>query len=440
MSQPLYFLLLAFEGKSGIGPYEQIIGAALIILLSYSFDLISKRTGIPSVILLIGLGMLIARGLKQFLDINDLSGDVIPVINILGTIGLILIVLEAALDLKLDKEKTGIIVRSFIVALLVLVLTALGVAYVLVYFLKIDFLPALVYATPLSIMSSAIIIPSVGELSVAKREFMIYEATFSDILGIIMFFFLIGLDVEAVNLQKALSSQLFLITITILGSIVVSYLLVYFITSISKKANFFTIFAILALIYAIGKLFHLSSLITILIFGLILNNVSVFFRGVLSQFLNQEQQERIVEDFKLLTHQSAFLVRTFFFVAFGLIININSLTDTNVIIIATSILAVIYAVRFAHLRAVNAHDLIPELYIAPRGLITVLLFFQIPEIYKLEQFNDGIMFFVIIATALVMMFSLIFYKPKYDIIEDRSVNSNQTIFGYGQDVSEINSQ
>ena len=37
---------------------------------------------------------------------------------------------------------------------------------------------ALLYATPLSILSSAIIIPSVSGLSEAKKEFHVYESTF----------------------------------------------------------------------------------------------------------------------------------------------------------------------------------------------------------------------------------------------------------------------
>ena len=49
----------------------------------------------------------------------------------------------------------------------------------------------MIYAIPLSIMSSAIIIPSVGGLMGQKKEFMVYESTFSDILGIMFFYFMI---------------------------------------------------------------------------------------------------------------------------------------------------------------------------------------------------------------------------------------------------------
>ena len=50
------------------------------------------------------------------------------------------------------------------------------------------------YATPLPILSSAIIILSVSGPTEAakKKEFNIYENTFYKIIGIMMFFFLIG--------------------------------------------------------------------------------------------------------------------------------------------------------------------------------------------------------------------------------------------------------
>lgn len=432
--------LLFLGAEAGaIGPYEKIIGAAVIILLSHSFDLIAKRFKIPSVILLIGLGMIVTWLFTTFLGI-EATEDIIPVLNILGTVGLILIVLEAALDLKLEKEKKPLIIRSFAVALFVLLVTVSGVGLVLSFFLKIDLLTAIVYATPLSIMSSAIIIPSVGALDDEKKEFMIYEATFSDILGIILFFFLTGLDLQTETVQGALFDEVLRISLTMIISVVVSYGLVYFISGVTKKANFFTIFALLALFYAIGKKYHLSSLITILVFGLILYNEKVFFKGKLSKLISPKHHPRIIEDFKLLTHQSAFLVRTFFFVAFGMIISLSALKDVNVLIIGGAIVFVIYAVRFAHLQFVQDHSIMPELFIAPRGLITVLLFFQIPEKYQLEQFNDnndndGIMFVVIIVTSLIMMVALMFSKKKYTVIEDITTVDSDTILGYGRDTT-----
>jgi len=421
-----------FLAGSGFTSYHAIIGASLIVLLSYSFDFIAKKVGIPSVILLIGLGIGIAYGLKSVG--NEMTEGIIPVLEILGTIGLILIVLEAALDLELQKEKQSLIIKSFVVALFILLLTSFFVAAILVGILNEDWLTSFIYAVPLCIMSSAIIIPSVGGLIDKKKEFMIYEATFSDILGIILFFFLTQLDLESTTMGAAVMNQLGTILLTIVISVVASYALVYFISKIIKKANFFTIFAMLSIFYAGGKMLHLSSLIMILTFGLILRNPNIFFRGWLANLIDLKTYNRILEDFTLLTHQSAFLVRTFFFVVFGMIIDLSVVTDMNVLLVSLSIIGVIYLVRFVNLRAILNTSILPELFIAPRGLITVLLFFAIPEKYQLVNFNDGIMFEVIILSALIMMVALMLAKKKYTVIEDKAVvDETSALYGFGRD-------
>src|SRR3989338_5067264 len=87
------------------------------------------------------------------------------------------------------------IFRSLLGGLLGIALSMFGLgAFFLYIFPSTDFYTALVYAIPLSIMSSSIIIPSVGRLTGKKREFMVYESTFSDILGIMVFYFMIGAD------------------------------------------------------------------------------------------------------------------------------------------------------------------------------------------------------------------------------------------------------
>ncbi len=423
-------------------PYYQIIGAAVIILLSYSFDLIAKRFRIPSVILLISLGMGLAWALNRFLHVEDISENVIPSLNILGSIGLILIVLEAALDLKLEKSKTRMIITAFVVALVILLLTVVGIALIFIALLDMDWLTALEFATPFSIMSSAIVIPSVGSLDETKKEFMIYEATFSDILGIILFFFLTNLDLSEKTIQGSLFQEGLKIIIIIIVSVLVSYVLVYFISKVTKKANFFTIFAMLAAFYAVGKKLDQSSLITILVFGLILHNTKIFFQGFMENLIDKEYHNRIIDDFKLLTHQSAFLVRTFFFVLFGMIISLAAVKNPMVLSISGLALVVMFAVRFAQLKLAKSKDLVPELFIAPRGLITVLLFFSIPKVFRDKlsaeslEVLDGVMFLVIIVTALIMMFALIFSKKEYEVIEDISMVDDTTFLGYGREVEE----
>jgi len=49
----------------------------------------------------------------------------------------------------------------------------------------------------------------------------------------------------------------------------------------------------------------------------------------------------------------------------------------------------------------------PQTFIAPKGLISILLFFAIPESLKTQGFESGVFFLVIIATSIIMAWSLI---------------------------------
>ena len=128
---------------------------ASIVILSYVFSVYSKRTGIPSVLLLIGLGIAVGLFGNYFetFSFDKYKSILDPLLKILGTVGLVLIVLEAALDLKLLKEKVGLITRSFFVGLIGLVGTSLSAAWFISYFLEgMSILDGLLITIPLSVL------------------------------------------------------------------------------------------------------------------------------------------------------------------------------------------------------------------------------------------------------------------------------------------------
>jgi len=79
-----------------------IITVCVLVLLSYFFDLSSKKTKIPAVVLLLLLGWIV-RLLTAFFNIK--IPDLHILLPIFGTIGLILIILEGSLELELNKSK-----------------------------------------------------------------------------------------------------------------------------------------------------------------------------------------------------------------------------------------------------------------------------------------------------------------------------------------------
>ena len=402
---------------NSLDPIVLIIIFSSTIILSYVFNLYSKKSGIPSVLLLIFTGMLINFG---FFISEMGSPNLFSVLKILGVVGLALIVLEAALDLKLVKEKMGLIFKSLATAIIGLFATAYAGSLVLNYTLEMPMIEALLFTVPLSILSSAIILPSLGSLDEYKKEFMVYESTFSDILGIVLFYSLLsflGPDSKSEIYGEVFGNLVF----TILFSIIISYILVYLFQNIKGHDKLFLLISILLLLYAVGKLFHLSSLIIILIFGMILNNYKVFFAGGLSRLINDEKVEHILADFKVVTGESAFVVRTFFFIIFGWSVSVGSMFNLKSIAIGIALLAIIYVVRAICLFIFSGKNIFPQIFLAPRGLITILLFFAIPkELTDKYDFN-GVLLFIILASCLIMTWSLIRHKKNLERLDNEDL-------------------
>ena len=392
-----------------LSSYNLIIASCIILILSFSFGEISKKTNIPSVLMLILLGIILKFGI-------DAAGggalDFLPILEVLGIIGLIMIVLEAALELELKREKYLSIVKAFSIALVGLLLSAWAAAMILHQFVEgMTMEKAWLYATPLSILSSAIIIPSVNGLRDDKKEFHIYESTFSDILGIMMFYFLTG-QLDAAEHASGIGGFAGNVVLTIVLSLLASYMIVLIFQNIKSHTKLFLLIAVLLLLYALGKQMHLSSLIIILVFGLLIANMPLFFIGRLKRLLNYTEAKKIYEGLHVITMETAFVVRTFFFVIFGITISLASLFNVNVALVSILIIATIYAIRYGTLALFIGKDILPQLYIAPRGLITVLLFYAIPEEAVVAGFEPGILLFIIIGTSLIMTFAMIADKKR----------------------------
>ncbi|WP_276168057.1 cation:proton antiporter [Zobellia alginiliquefaciens] len=401
-----------------LSSYNMIIGASAIVIISFWFNGISKKTNIPSVLMLIVLGVALQFALKYVMGTEiDFEKNLRGTLEIIGTVGLIMIVLEAALELELKREKLIPILKSMAIALLGLVASAWVAALILYQFIDgMTMQSAWLYATPLSILSSAIIIPSVSSLREDKKEFHIYESTFSDIMGIMMFYFLTGgLDPETDSGAVAFAGN---IVLTIVIAIIASYALVLIFQKIKSQAKQFLLIAVLLLLYAIGKKMHLSSLIIILIFGLVIANVKLFFPGKTAIFLEKEKMHQIYHELHIITLETAFVVRTFFFVIFGVTIVLASLMSLNVAMVSILIITSIYVIRFLILRVFIGKDILPQAFIAPRGLITILLFYAIPVKAEVPGFESGILLFVIIATSLIMTWAMIRDKKKMGTMLD----------------------
>jgi len=384
-----------------------LIVLPLLIIFSYLFDIISRKTKFPAVILLMFTGIIIRTGttLYGFTEFGFLE-NLIPV---LGTVGLILIVLEGALELDIKRDKLPVILKGFFAAGIILVLNVLGVYLLFYHFLGIGHQAAVIFAIPLSIISSAVAIPSSASLFERDKEFVVYESTFSDILGIMLFNYAIRqfeTNQTMISMESIVGLGLQIIGVIVV-SLFITYCLFQLLQKIEHHVKFFLILALLVLVYALGKFFHLPALVTIFIFGLFLSNVKTLLPDFMKRNLDLEETKKGLHEFHILTAESTFLVKTFFFLFFGFSINLSEFTTIDPFLYGLLIFGVMFGIRYVYFTTTTfKFKPSPLVFISPRGLISILLFLQIKEIPFMDGIitviDERVLLVVILASMLIM--------------------------------------
>jgi Kef-type K+ transport system membrane component KefB len=380
----------------------------LLIIFSYLFDAFARKTKFPAVILLMFTGIVV-RAITSAYGYDDL-GFLDNLIPVLGTIGLILIVLEGALELEISKEKSVLILKGFFAALIILVLNIAALQWVFVQLFQMDTQLATLSAIPLAIISSAVAIPSAASLLNHDREFVVYESTFSDILGIMIFNYALRQFEAQQDLIGA--TPLVSLFLQILGVVIISlaitYVLYRLISQIHHHVKFFLILALLILVYAFGKLFHLPALVTIFIFGIFLSNVKSLLPNFLKTYLDLDQTENELHEFHILTAESTFIVRTFFFLFFGFSIQLTDFNSLQPLLYGVLIIIIMMLLRYLYF-TVTTFKVKPSslVYMSPRGLISILLFIQLKEVSFIDLTNspidERVLLIVILSSMLIML-------------------------------------
>lgn len=380
-----------------------IITFCTLLLISYFFDLTSSRTKIPSVILLLALGWFVRQSTNFFgIELPDFS----PILPIIGSIGLILIVLEGSLELDLNRSKISLIKKSFFGAIIPL----LGLAFLFTYlFHHFGYFPikdSLLNAIPLCIISSAIAIPSVRNLKAEHKEFVIYESSISDIFGVIFFNFIFFN--RYINIQSFGNFGLELL-VEIVISLIATVVLAFLLSKIKTKIKFVPIILLVILIYEISKIYHLPALIFILMFGLSIGNIEKAKKYKWMERFRLDILIKEVKKFKELTIEATFLIRSLFFLVFGYLIEIREVINLDSLKWAAVIVGIIFIFRLVQL-LISKLPLIPLLFVSPRGLITILLFLAITPSNQILLVNRSLIIQVILLSSLIMMFGLMITK------------------------------
>ncbi|MDE2295448.1 MAG: cation:proton antiporter [Gammaproteobacteria bacterium] len=376
-----------------------ILIASIFLLTAFAVERFDRRSGVPSVIVMIAIGLLAQPLLRPTSLVAAALKTMVP---IAGAIGLVLIVLEGSLDIELRRERIKLVAKASILAVGAFVLCLSALAEITHYALHMDEFDAMVLATPFAVISSAIAIPASHFLEDSAREFIIYESSVSDIFGVLVFIALLNSGGTISGFLTGLAGGGIL---SLILAFVCSLALVLVSTRTDAHVRYVPLLAGLFALYAAGDLLHLSPLIMVLLFGLMLNNKQALDRLPGLRGVSDRIAPATVGEFKVLVQELTFAVRGFFFFLLGYSTKLVSFTEWRSWAVAAAVLVIAYGLRYSLLRLIEPRFTSSLAWMAPRGLVTVVLYLDAEQRLALPAYLNATVRLVVILSAMILALS-----------------------------------
>lgn len=388
-----------------------------LLVLAFIANRLSRRTRVPDVIVLLCCGILLGPVLHW------IDADRFPqIIRGVGTLALILILFAAGLELDLRRALKQFLAGT-VLAILSYGLTLAGVAYFCIRVLHFNKMPSLLMAAALACVSSSLVLPVLDHLDLRRnmRTTLVIEASFGDGLGAIGVAVLIGLaqggsaatQHGGAILGGVFALFLFKFLLAFVIAVVAGFLWARLLPYISDKQFWQSLtFAAVLMVYSGTHAVGGSELFAVMVFGATLTSLldpQNSFQEFGLEILSSGQGGQI----HFFHSELAFLVRSFFFVLLGAMIEFRGLKEK--ILPSLGIVAVFLVARFVAVtlsRIVWRGTSSPERELAclliPRGLITAVLTFEVVQAMpnELESFPSLTLAVILLTNALLLAASI----------------------------------
>ncbi len=383
--------------------------AGIIIFLGFIGEIVFKKTNIPDVMWLLLFGIT----LKAIFWEYD-SSVIDQIAPFFTTFALIFILFEGALNLRFSQLFKGMYGGSSL-ALINFFITMLVVS-TLSWILGLGFIQGLILGAILGGTSSAVVVPVVKRLKISKETStaLTLESAISDVLCIVTTIAIVEV-VKAGGLQISgfVGGLLYTFIVAIVIGVIAGLFWLALLKRIEKYSKSYMItIAFMLLTFGLAEFLNTNGAIACLAFGIILGNSNTVFT-----IFNKEAENTIKNSERFFYAEISFIVKAFFFVYLGLLINFS-----NPILLLISFLFVIilFAVRpisaLPLKKNTSSKDLAVIEGMVPKGLAAAVLS-QIPiqaGIQGAEIFGDlvlGVVFFsILLSTILIFLVE----KNKYE--------------------------
>jgi NhaP-type Na+/H+ or K+/H+ antiporter len=388
-----------------------------LLVLAFVANRLSRRTRVPDVIVLLGCGILLGPVL------HVIQAARFPqVIRGVGTLALILILFAAGLELDLRRAWRQFIPGT-VLALLSYGLTMAGVELFCSHVLGMPRMAALLVSAALACMSGSIVLPILDQLDLRKdlKTTLVIEASFGDGLGALVVGVLLGLVGGGTTITSSggailggvVASFVFRFVLGFIIAIVTGFLWARLLPHISNKQFWQVLtFAAVLIVYSGTHAVGGSELFAVMVFGATLASLldpQSFLQDFGFEILATDQSNQIHS----FHSELAFLVRSFFFVLLGAMIQFKGLRVQ--ILPSLGILCVFLIARFLAVsgsrivwRGVSSRARELACLLIPRGLITAVLALEAIEAMPKDlEFLPSLTFALILFTNLLVLIASI---------------------------------
>ncbi len=383
-----------------------------LLVLAFAANRLFRWTRIPDVVVLMATGVVIGPVLgwarpDQFKDVT----------HAFGTLAFILILFEGGLDLKI-RETIGHFPGGLLFGVLAYALTTFSAGLMASSILGINRLDGLLAGAVIGCTSSTIVLPVLQQWKAEKavKIILLVESTLGDILGVLTVGFLLqshhaGGSVVGDFLTGFFSQVAISLGVSFLIGLAWSRLLPYL-----SDQQFWQVltFSMVLLLYAGTEALGGSGLLAVLGFGLTLSNLTGGRRDLVPTLFQFSQGGAGAHEQILNFHaELSFLVRTFFFVLIGVVVELSGLRPIWPLLMG--ITAVIFLARWISIqlsrwswRGLGDSDREKILWMLPRGLITIVLAIEVIEVRGASMaFLAPMSFAVVLLTNLILVFGSI---------------------------------
>jgi cell volume regulation protein A len=392
---------------------EAVLGLiGVVILVGLAGDVGFKRTGVPSVLFLMGLGIL----LGPVLGYADASrvGALAPYF---GTLALLIILFDGGLNLQFMKvlKETPL---ALLYSVIVFSCSMLGIAGLYVWGLEGQWLQGLLLGAILGGTAAAIILPVVSQLTSLRdpvKVLVSLDSAFSEVFVVVIALAIMGSFTETGGkfgvVREIFHSFFDALVLAALAGVVWARLLTWL---AGQTLSYMLTLAAILVLYYVAELVGASGAITILLFGLVLANMESLAGSLVRPLrvligYELDQAKFALDEFlKRINEELAFLVRTFFYVLLGLIVDFSRFNWT-IAAQGLALFGVVFGIRVIATYAIGgatkswtSSERVLISSMMPRGVATAVMAFLpasagIPEterfpMYALTVITLGVLF------------------------------------------------